>query len=182
MAAPPDLELGVAPLSPPAPIQLPLLGLGVGLNLNIQKTKIMASGPITSWQIDGETIETVRDIIFGGPKSLYMVTAALKLKDVCCLEESYDQPRQHIRSLESLDGPCRSMAEKSYPLPKVRGSGREEQPTSKEQWLCGRRRAERSYSTFKVRSGGGEEIPLIQGKVQRLRFAGAAVKRYPTAT
>ena len=50
---------------------------------------------------------------------------------------------------------------------------------SKEQWLCGRRRAERSYSTFKVRRGGGEEIPLIQGKVQRLRFAGAAMKRYP---
>ena len=57
----------------------------VGLKLNIQKTKIMASGPITSWQIDGETIETVRDIIFGGPQSLYMVTAALKLKDVCSL-------------------------------------------------------------------------------------------------
>ena len=74
--APPDLELGVAPLSPPAPTQLPLLGLGVGLNLNIQKTKIMASGPITSWQIDGETIETV--IISWAPKSLQMVTAAMK--------------------------------------------------------------------------------------------------------
>ena len=68
-----------------------------GLKFNFLKTKIMASSPITSWQIDGETIETVRDIIFGGPKSLYMVTAALKLKDVCCLEESYDQPRQHIK-------------------------------------------------------------------------------------
>ena len=53
--------------------------------------------------------------------------------------------------------------------------------TSKEWWLHGHRRAERSYSTFKVRRGGCEEIPLIQGKVQRLHFAGAAVKRYPTS-
>ena len=53
-------------------------------------------------------------------------------------------------------------------------------PTSKEQWLAGHRRAERSYSTFKVRRGCGEEIPLVQGKEQRLCFAGAAVKRYPT--
>ena len=52
-------------------------------------------------------------------------------------------------------------------------------PTSKERWLCGRRRAERSYSTFKVRRGGGEEIPLVQGKEHWLHFAGAAVKRYP---
>ena len=60
----------------------------VGLKLNIQKTKIMASGPITSWQIDGETMETVRDFIFGGaPKSLQMVTAAMKPKDACSLEE-----------------------------------------------------------------------------------------------
>ena len=60
----------------------------VGLKLNIQKTKIMASGPITSWQIDGEIMETVRDFIFGGaPKSLQMVTAAMKLKDDCPLEE-----------------------------------------------------------------------------------------------
>ena len=56
----------------------------VGLNLNIQKTKIMASGPITSWQIDGET---VADFIFWAPKSLQMVTAAMKLKDSCSLEE-----------------------------------------------------------------------------------------------
>ena len=56
----------------------------VGLKLNIQKTKIMASGPITSWQIDGET---VRDFILGAPKSLQMVTAAMKLKDACSLEE-----------------------------------------------------------------------------------------------
>ena len=58
----------------------------VGLKLNIQKTKIMTSGPITSWQIDGETMETVRDIIFGAPKPLQMVTAAMKLKDTCSLE------------------------------------------------------------------------------------------------
>ena len=54
----------------------------VGLNLNIQKTKIMASGPITSWEIDGKTVETVSDFILGGSKSLQMVTAAMKLKDV----------------------------------------------------------------------------------------------------
>ena len=52
-------------------------------------------------------------------------------------------------------------------------------PTSKEQWLCGRSRAERSYSTFKVRRGGSEEIPFVQGKEQQLHFAGVAVKRYP---
>ena len=59
----------------------------VGLKLNIQKTKIMASSPTTSWQIDGETVETVADFIFGAPKSLQMVTAAMKLKDACFLEE-----------------------------------------------------------------------------------------------
>ena len=58
-----------------------------GLKVNIQKSKIMASGPITSWQIDGETTETVRDFIFWAPKSLQMVTAAMKLKDACSLEE-----------------------------------------------------------------------------------------------
>ena len=60
----------------------------VGLKLNIQKTKIMASGPITSWQIDGETVETVTDFIIWGPQSLQMVTAAMKLKDTCSLEEN----------------------------------------------------------------------------------------------
>ena len=63
-----------------------------GLKLNIQKSKIMASGPITSWQIDGETL---RDLIFLGgwaPKSLQIVTAAMKSKDACSLEKSYDQP------------------------------------------------------------------------------------------
>ena len=59
----------------------------VGLKLNIQKTKIMASSPITSWQIDGETVETVADLFFWAPKSLQMVTAAMKLKDACSLEE-----------------------------------------------------------------------------------------------
>ena len=59
----------------------------VGLKLNVQKMKIMVSGPITSWQIDGETMETVRDFILGAPKSLQMLTAAMKLKDVCSLEE-----------------------------------------------------------------------------------------------
>ena len=59
----------------------------VGLKLNIQKTKIMGSGPITSWQINGETVETVADFIFwGAPKSLQMVIAAMKLKDTCSLE------------------------------------------------------------------------------------------------
>ena len=59
----------------------------VGLKFNIQKTKIMASSPITSWQIDGETTETVKDFILGGSTSLQMVTAAMKLKDACSLEE-----------------------------------------------------------------------------------------------
>ena len=58
-----------------------------GLKLNLQKTKIMASGPITSWQIDGEAMETVSDYILGGSKSLKMVTAAMKLKEACSLEE-----------------------------------------------------------------------------------------------
>ena len=59
----------------------------VGLKLNTQKTKIMASGPITSWQIDRETVETVSDFILGAPKSPQMVTEAMKLKDTCSLEE-----------------------------------------------------------------------------------------------
>ena len=61
----------------------------VGLKLNIQKTKIMASGPITSWQIDGETLETVRNLFSWAPGSLQMVTAAMKLKDTCSLEEKF---------------------------------------------------------------------------------------------
>ena len=65
----------------------------VGLKLNIQKTKITAFGPITSWQIVGETVETVADLILGAPESLQMVIAAMKLKDTYSLEKSYDQPR-----------------------------------------------------------------------------------------
>ena len=65
----------------------------VGLNLNIQKTKIMASSLITSWEIDGETVETVSDFILGAPKSLQMVMTPMKLKDAYSLEESYDQSR-----------------------------------------------------------------------------------------
>ena len=63
----------------------------VGLKLNIEKMKIMASGPITSWEIDGETVETVADL------SLQMVIAVVKLKDTTLWRESYDQPRQHIK-------------------------------------------------------------------------------------
>ena len=63
----------------------------VGLKLNIQKMKIMASGPITSWEIDGETMETVSDFSFGAPRSLQMVIAAMKLKDACSLED-----KEHI--------------------------------------------------------------------------------------
>ena len=69
----------------------------VGLKLNIQKTKIMASGAITSWQIHGETVETVADFIFWAPKLLQMVNAAMNLKDAYSLEKTYDQPRQHIK-------------------------------------------------------------------------------------
>ena len=61
----------------------------VGIKLNIQKTKIMASGPITSWQISRKTVETVADFIFGAPKSLKMVTAAMKLKDAYSLEGKF---------------------------------------------------------------------------------------------
>ena len=69
----------------------------VGLKLNIQKTNIMASVPITSWQIDGKTVKTMRDFWGGPPKSLQMVTATMKLKDAYSLEERYDQLRQHIQ-------------------------------------------------------------------------------------
>ena len=70
----------------------------VGLKLNIQKTKIMAFGPITSWQTDGKTMETERDFIFGVSKIIAaMVTAAMKLKDACSWKKSYDPPRQHIK-------------------------------------------------------------------------------------
>ena len=64
-----------------------------GLKLNILKTKIMASSPITSWQIDGERVEQWKTLFWGAPKSLQMVIAAMKLKDAYSLKESYDQPR-----------------------------------------------------------------------------------------
>ena len=69
----------------------------VGLKLNIQKTRIIASGPITSWEIDGETVETVSDFIFLGSKITADGAAAMKLKDAYSLEGSYDQPRYHIQ-------------------------------------------------------------------------------------
>ena len=69
----------------------------VGLKLNIQKTNIMASGSIISWQIDGETVGTVVDFIYSAPNSLQLVTAVMKLKDACSWKKSYDQPRQHIK-------------------------------------------------------------------------------------
>ena len=77
----------------------------VGLKLNFQKTKIMASGPITSWQIDGETVETVRNFIFGAPKSLQMVRAAMKLKDACSLEEK-SMGSQRVRQDLVTDHEC----------------------------------------------------------------------------
>ena len=70
----------------------------VGLKLNIQKTKIMASGPITSWQIDGETMEAVTDFILGGSQITADGDCTMKFKDACSLEENYDKPRQHIKS------------------------------------------------------------------------------------
>ena len=70
----------------------------VGLKLNIQKTKIMASGPITSWEIDGKTVETVADFIFLAPKSLQMVTAGMKLKDTCSLEGKLGQTDHILKS------------------------------------------------------------------------------------
>ena len=69
----------------------------VGLKLNIQKTKIMASGPITSWQIDGETVETVADFIFLGSKITADGDCSHEIKDIYSLEGKYDQPRQHIK-------------------------------------------------------------------------------------
>ena len=69
----------------------------VDLKLNSQKTKIVTSSPITSWQIDRETMETVTDFVLGAPKSLQMVTAVRKLKTLTPWKKSYDQPRQHIK-------------------------------------------------------------------------------------
>ena len=67
------------------------------LNFRLLETKIMPSGPITPWDIDGETVEIVSDLIFWAPKSLQMVTVAMKLKDAYPWKKSYDQPRQYIQ-------------------------------------------------------------------------------------
>ena len=69
----------------------------VGLKFNIQKMKLMASGPITSWEIDGKQWKQCQTLFWGAPKSLQMVIAAMKLKDTFSLEEIYDQPRRHIK-------------------------------------------------------------------------------------
>ena len=74
----------------------------VGSKLNIQKTKIMTSGPINSWQIDGETVKTVTDFILWAPKSLQMVTAAMKLKYACSWKKIYDQPKHHFKKQRHL--------------------------------------------------------------------------------
>ena len=81
----------------------------VGLKLNIQKTKIMASGPITSWEINGETVEAVSDFIFGGSKSLQMVIAAMKLKDAYSLEEKLWPTRIAYLKAETLHCQQRSI-------------------------------------------------------------------------
>ena len=73
----------------------------------------------------------------------------------------------------------RGSGREELPPPEAWGAAEKSNPTSKERWLYGQRRAERSYSTFKVRRSSREEIPLVQGKEQRLHFAGAAVKRFP---
>ena len=72
-------------------MSITLLACEMSLKLDIQKTKILASGPITSWQIDGETVERCQTLFWGAPKSLQMVTAAMKLKDACPLEEKPGQ-------------------------------------------------------------------------------------------
>ena len=69
----------------------------VGLKLNIQKTKIMASSPITSWPIDGETVETLRDFILGGSTITAHENAGMKVKDACSWKKNYDQHRQHVK-------------------------------------------------------------------------------------
>ena len=97
---------------------------------------------------------------------------------------SYPTPEVRAAAKRSNPTPeVRAVVERSNPTPEVRAAAKRTNPTSKRWWLHWRwrRRVERSYSTFKVRRGGGEEIPLDQGKEQQLRFAGAAVKRYPTS-
>ena len=90
-----------------------------GLKLNIQKTKIMASGPITSWQIDGETMETVADFIFGAPKSLQMVSAPMKLKNPLLLERKVMTNLDSILKSRDITLPTKVHVVKSMVLPVV---------------------------------------------------------------
>ena len=91
----------------------------VGLKLNIQKTKIMTSGPITSWEIDGETVETVSDFIFWAPKSLQRVTAAMKLKDAHSLEGNFMTNRDSIFKSRDITLPTKVRLVKAMILPVV---------------------------------------------------------------
>ena len=92
-----------------------------GLKLNIKKMKIMASSPITSWQIDGDTVETVTEFTFWAPKSLQVVTAAMELKNTCSLEESYDQPAAAAKSLQLCPTLCdpRDSSPPDSPVPGI---------------------------------------------------------------
>ena len=91
----------------------------VDLKLNIQKTKIMASGPITSWEIDGETVKTVSDFILGGaPKSLQMVIAAMKLKDTCSLKEDMTN-RDSVLKIRDITLPTKVCIVKALVFPVV---------------------------------------------------------------
>ena len=91
----------------------------VGLKLNIQKTKIMASGPITSWQIDGKAMQTVTDFILGAPKSLQMVTAAMKLKDACSLGKKAMTNLDSILKSRDITSPSKFHLVKALVFPVV---------------------------------------------------------------
>ena len=91
----------------------------VGLKLNIQKTKIMASGPITSWQIDGETMETLTDFILGAPKALQMMTAAIKLKDTCSLKEKLKPTLDSMLKSRAITLPMKVHLVKAIVYPEV---------------------------------------------------------------
>ena len=95
----------------------------IGLKLNIQKTKIMASGPITSWEIDGETRETVTDYFLGLQNHHRWQLAAMKLKDACSLEKSYDKPRQHIK-IKAINLPMKVCIVKAFPVAMYRCESR----------------------------------------------------------
>ena len=141
------------------------------------------------------------------PRKIKSATVSTVSPSICHeVTKPLPAAKDHAAEACGCNGPSRSMAEKSYPASKVRGSGPECQaamvqerqrgatprprpgaaakrsnPMSTKQWLQMCRRAKRSYSTFKVRRGGSEEIPLVQDKEQRLCFAGADVKSYPTS-